>query len=88
MAGFLGINIERDKENNTLTMTQTGLIERILTDMDMDTCNLKYTPVDKYPLCQDEQGSPCCEDWDYISIFGMMLYLAGSARPDIAYDVH
>ena len=88
MAGFLGINISRDEKNNSLTMTQTGLIERILAAMDMTDCNHKYTPADKDPLCKDVTGAPCCEDWDYRSIVGMMLYLAGSTRPDISYAVH
>ena len=88
MAGFLGIDISRDKENKSLTMTQTGLIERILTAMDMEDCNLKFTPAEKDPLCKDLGGAPCCEDWDYRSIVGMMLYLAGSIRPDITYAVH
>ena len=35
MAGFLGIQIESDVDNNTLTMTQSGLIDRILVAMDM-----------------------------------------------------
>ena len=54
MAGFLGIKIERDDNNSTLTMTQTGLIDRILVATDMKDCNLKYTPADKDPLCKDE----------------------------------
>ena len=61
MASFLGINIERDKENNTLTMTQTGLIDRILTAMDLETCNPTYTPAEKDPLYKDEEVAPCCE---------------------------
>ena len=81
MAGFLGIDISRDANNNTLSMTQTGLIKRILIAMDMEDCNLKYTPA-------DVDGDPCIESWDYRSIVGMMLYLAGSTRPDIAYAVH
>ena len=88
MAGFLGINISRDANNKSLSMTQTGLIERILTAMDMEDCNLKYTPAEKDPLCKDVDGDPCSESRDYKSIVGMMLYLAGSTRPDIAYAVH
>jgi len=88
MAGFLGIHIIRDEHNNSLTMTQTGLIERILAAIDMEDCNHKYTPADKDPLCTDVSGAPCCEDWEYRSIVGMMLYLAVSTRPDISYAVH
>ena len=88
MADFLGINISRDEKNNSLTMTQTEMIERILAAIDMTDCNHKYTPADKDPLCKDITGAPCCEDWDYRSIVGMMLYLAGSTKPDISYAVH
>ena len=87
MVGFPGIQFIRDKNNN-LTMTHTGLIERILSAMDMEDCNHKYTPVKKDPLCKDVDGSQCCNDWDYRSIVVMILYLAGSTRPDIAYALH
>ena len=56
--------------------------------MDMDDYNLKYTTTEKDPLCKDLDGDPCCENWDYRYIVGMMLYLAGSIRPDIVYAVH
>ena len=88
MAGFLGIQIVRDSENNTVTMTQTGLIDRILAAVDMEDCNLKYTAAEKDSLCKDETGVPCCENWDYRSIVGMLLYLVGSTRPNITYAVH
>ena len=41
MAGFLGINISRNTNNNSLSMTQTGLIGRILAAMDTDDFNFK-----------------------------------------------
>ena len=88
MTGFLGINISRGDENNSLIMTQTGLIERILTAIDMEDYNLKYTPAEKDPLCKGIDGDSCCENWEYRSIVGMVLYLVGSTWPDIAYVVH
>ena len=51
----------RDPANNAIIMTQTGLIDRILAAMDMEDCNLKYTPVEKDPLCKDAAGAPCCD---------------------------
>ena len=60
MPRFLGIEIMRDSENNTITVTQNGLIDRILVAMDMEYWNLKYIPVEKYPLYKDETGVPCC----------------------------
>ena len=56
--------------------------------IDMEDYNLKYTPADKDPLCKDEDGPPYCKPWEYRSIVGILLYLAFSTRPDIAYAVH
>ena len=61
LARFLGIQIERNKQNNKIILTQTGLTDRILEAMDMIDCNLKYTPADKYPLHKNLDGRPCCE---------------------------
>ena len=88
MAGFLGLNITRDADKGTITLLQTGLIDKILVATQLDECNLKFTPADKVPLDKDENGDPCREEWDYRSIVGMLLYLAGSTRPDISYAVH
>ena len=88
LAGFLGINIERNKENNKTISAQRWLTSQILQSMHMVECNIKYTPADKDPLHKYLQGEPCFEDWDYRSIVEMMLYLAGNTRPDIVYTVH
>ena len=37
---------------------------------------------------KDLKGNPCSEEWNYRSIVGMMLYLVGISRPDIAYAAH
>ena len=71
-----------------MTLTQTGLINRILTAMDMQDINPKCTPADKEPLNKDLDGESCRENWDYRSMVGMMLYLAGSTRPYIVYAVN
>ena len=69
-------------------MTQTGLIGRILFVMEMQDCNAKYTSADEVPLVKDDYDDSCLENWEYRSVVGMMLYLAGSTRPDISYAIH
>ena len=87
MAGFLGIKMDRGTQGKII-LTQTELIDRILSMTDMEECNYKYTPAEKLPLGKDKSGDPSREDWEYRSVVGMLLYLAGSSRPDIAYVVH
>ena len=56
--------------------------------MDLINANSKLTPTDKEPLHKDIEGEPCCEEWEYWSIVGIVLYLAGSTHLNIAYTVH
>ena len=86
MSSFLEINMNRGTEGKVI-LTQIWLIDRILSVTDMEECNHKYTPADKIPLDEDEYGDPLREDWKYWLV-GMLLYLAGSSRLGIAYDVH
>ena len=87
MAVFLGLQIDRTIPS-TIVLIQTGIIERILVLMELETCNPKYTSADKMSLGKDEVGDPCREGWEYRSVVGMILHLAGSTRPDIVYAVH
>ena len=61
MAIFLVINIDRGTEEK-LTLSQTGLIDRMLSVTEMEECNQEYTPIEKIPLGEDENMNPCRED--------------------------
>ena len=64
VAHFLGIKITRPSDKDTITLTQTGLTDRILRSIVMEQCLIKYTPEDKDPTHKDLEGARCCEEWD------------------------
>ena len=83
----MGIQISRNVQEGTTTLTQTSLMNRALNVMGLEESNLKFTPPDKILLHKDEYGSPHY-DLNYKTIAGMSLYLAGSTRLKITYAVH
>ena len=88
-AGFLGVRIEKNK-NGLLEMTQEGLIDRIIETLGLDvgTVHGKWTPAEVAPLVRDDSGEKAHGDFSYSSVVGMLLYLSGHSRPDIAYAVN
>ena len=82
--------MERDPDTGLLEMKQTGLIDRVLDDLGLDvgTVNGKATPAQHASLNKDEDGPPASGDFNYASVVGMLLYLAGHSCPDIAYAVN
>ena len=75
-------------DGESITLTQTGLTDRILRTINMEDYHIEYTPMDNDPTHKDLEGTPCCEKWNYHSVVGMLLYFAGSTRSDISYAVH
>ena len=53
MAGFLGLEVTRNEDKGTITLVQTGLIDKILVATQMEECNIKFTPADKVPMAKD-----------------------------------
>ena len=89
-AGFLGVSLESDPVTNKLEMRQDGLIERCIEAVGLDDGNatVKWTPCSSKPLIRDDDGEPARGDFNYASVVGMLMYLAGHTRPDIAYAVN
>ena len=84
---FLGIKFVKDPKNNTVTLTQRGLIQKIIATTGMNDCNPNWTPATQTALGIDPDGEPMQETWSYPSIVGMMLYLSTNTRPDISFAV-
>ena len=55
-AGFLGVQVRYDDDTGKITMTQTGLIDRIITALGCDDLEEADTPVTEV-LGKDEHGS-------------------------------
>jgi len=87
LANYLGIALKRDMDKRTITMTQTGLIDKILQATNMEDCNPHPVPAGTLPLVSDKYGARANEEWDYRSVVGMLLYLSMHSRPDIAFAV-
>jgi hypothetical protein len=84
---FLGIKFEYSNDRKTITMTQKGLIQKIIKASKMEDCNPNWTPASTQALGIDPDGEPIDEEWNYRSIVGMMLYLSTNTCPDIAFAV-
>ena len=69
---FLEIKVNK-KKDNSIELTQTRLIVKILETTNMVDCCPNRVPV-KGPLGLDPEGAPMEETWNYRSIVGMLLY--------------
>eukprot|EP00816_Leptocylindrus_hargravesii_P012686 CAMPEP_0196824834 /NCGR_PEP_ID=MMETSP1362-20130617/92709_1 /TAXON_ID=163516 /ORGANISM="Leptocylindrus danicus, Strain CCMP1856" /LENGTH=182 /DNA_ID=CAMNT_0042205181 /DNA_START=6642 /DNA_END=7190 /DNA_ORIENTATION=+ len=88
MFAFLGIEMYKDK-NGKLCLQQKGLIDRIIAAVGMDeNTNLAKTPAATTCVGADIGGKNRDKQWNYASVVGMVLFLAGNTRPDIAFAVH
>jgi hypothetical protein len=82
---FLGIKFHRT--DTTITMSQQGLIDRIVETTGMNDCNPNWTPTTQESLGHDPDGIAMTDSWNYRSVIGMLLYLSTNTRPDIAFAV-
>ena len=83
--GYLGIEVNLSGDN--VELLQTGLIDKILKNVNMENCNPCETPAKEEFLTKDTDGEPINEEWDYASILGQLMYLTHT-RPDIQFAVH
>jgi hypothetical protein len=91
--GFLGVDIERSTTSSgkrQVTFLQKGLTKRIVTALGLDSSlsTSLSTPAEVGPLPKDSDGQPANGHVNYPAVVGMLLYLSGHSRPDIAFAVH
>ena len=88
VSAFLGIDFKRNKADGTIKLTQEGLIDRVIKAAGLEDCNPDQSPAAVENLGSDPEGEPFDGSFDYASVVGMLMYLAGNSRPEIAYAVH
>jgi len=89
VARFLGMEIKRDRERRTITLTSTGHIDEMLSVFAMRDSKSVATPLPHRvvlgPRGPNEEALP--PRTPYRSLVGSLLYVAMWTRPDIAFAV-
>lgn len=90
---LLGVKIERNRDDRSLTLSQHQYILDILQRANMTDCKPLATPLDPSIALSSEMAPKDEKERDemrnvpYINILGAVAYLAIATRPDIAYAV-
>lgn len=98
---FLGITIKRDRENQTIELTQEKYINKILVRFGFDKAYPQRTPMNTVQVTNRErkmresesdlrtlERTESKENIPYREVVGSLLYLAGATRPDISFAVN
>ena len=83
---YLGIDLD-PIDSNTLKMSQTRLIQRIITALNLGNASPKLTP--SAHILGKHEDEPLFDNvqFNYRSVLGMMHYLTGNTRPDLAFAI-
>ncbi|TPX44978.1 DNA-directed DNA polymerase [Synchytrium endobioticum] len=88
MKRFLGMEIERDRQQQTITIRQTAYIEGLLTKNQMQNASPQPTPIaTNYQPHKRRQPEKPANTQQYQSVVGSLIYAANITRPDIAAAV-
>jgi hypothetical protein len=85
---IVGIEIDRDREHHTITISQKQYTESILQKEGLENMNPVGMPMDPNIKLNPSEGEPGDGHNNYASLIGSLMYLAVATRPDIAYAVY
>jgi len=83
---FIGLQIERDRENKSLFIHQSDYIEKILTKFNMNNAKAVTIPVDPHTTLHPYEGEETLNNYvPFREAVGSLMFIATISRPDIAY---
>ena len=87
VAGYLGVLLDWDDDNDTITLRQSGLAQRIVEalHLDDDKSSVETPAISYLPI--DEDGEEAHKLYNYASVVGMCGYLQGRFREDITFAI-
>jgi Reverse transcriptase (RNA-dependent DNA polymerase) len=90
---ILGIKLERDRTNRTISLSQPAYIQNLLEDYRMDKADPAFTPMPDGMRLSSKMSPVTTSEVErmkqipYREAVGRLLYLSIATRPDIAYAV-
>ena len=86
---YLGFEITRDRNNQTLKINQRQFMQKILQKFNMQDSRQHSTPmVTKGNSTKQSQETGITSQAPYREAIGSLLYLSGGSRPDLSYSVN
>jgi hypothetical protein len=86
MLDFWGIKFAKDGDK--IVLTQTGLIDKVISYTGMDQASVQHTPAACDPLGSYKVAKPFDKTWSYQLAVGMLLYVCSNTQPDLQFAVH
>jgi hypothetical protein len=86
---YLGISIQRDRQNRKLSLSQEAYIDKVAHQFDIGNCAPIGTPIETSPLPENSPDYTCVPDrrTSYQRMVGSLMYIMLGTRGDIAYAV-
>lgn len=89
---FVGLQIQRDRNNKTIFINQSHYVDKVLERFNMKSCSGKTTPLDtNIKLCLKGSTNDVDSksvDVPYCEAIGSLMYLMIGTRPDIAFAIN
>ena len=86
---YVGMEIHRDRKKRTISISQSGYVNRVLEKFGMEDCRPVACPLD--PSLKLVESTPAeaeeAESIPYLEAIGCLTYLSTISRPDISFAV-